>query len=234
MDLNLDKIFHGNVVITGVTRGLGRAMAEKFMRMGYRVSGCGRSEKEIKALKELSGDLHSYETLDVSDYDSVHTWASKVMSMTGPPDILINNAALMNEPLSLWQIDPDDFSKLIDVNVKGVFNVIRAFVPEMIKRRIGRIINFSSGWGRSVSPDVAPYCTSKWAVEGMTRALAEELPRGMAAIPLNPGVIDTDMLRKCWGGDTSSYGSPQEWAERAVPFILSINPEMNGKPLSVR
>lgn len=230
----MKKQLNGHVVITGVTRGLGRAMAEKFIDLGYRVSGCGRSKERIHEINESSGMDHSFDVVDVTDIGSVISWADKIIQEKGAPDILINNAALMNEPMPLWQIDPHDFSELIDVNVKGVFNVIKAFVPEMIKIKKGVIVNFSSGWGRFVSPSVAPYCTSKWAIEGMTRALAEELPRGMAAIPLNPGVIDTDMLRTCWPGDTSSYENPWEWARRAVPFILSINSSMNGKPLTVK
>ena len=83
---------------------------------------------------------------------------------------------------------------MIDVNIKGVANVLRHFVPAMIERGRGVIVNFSSGWGAPSSAEVAPYCATKWAIEGLTRALAEELP-GMAAVPLNPGIIDTDMLR---------------------------------------
>jgi NAD(P)-dependent dehydrogenase (short-subunit alcohol dehydrogenase family) len=81
---------------------------------------------------------------------------------------------------------------------------------------------------------VAPYCATKWAIEGLTRALAQELPAGLAAIPLNPGIIDTDMLRSCFGGEAGSYPSPNEWAETAVPFLLQLGPKDNGKPLSVR
>jgi NAD(P)-dependent dehydrogenase (short-subunit alcohol dehydrogenase family) len=70
-------------------------------------------------------------------------------------------------------------------------------------------------------------------VEGLTRALADELPYGMAAIPLNPGVINTDMLRSCWAESAAAYPSPTQWAKRAVPFLLSLGPEHNGQSLSV-
>jgi len=136
-------------------------------------------------------------------------------------------------PRDGWQVPADEFDRLMDVNVKGVANVIRHFVPAMIARKTGLIVNISSGWGRSVAKDVAPYCASKWAIEGLTQALAEELPRGMAAIPLNPGVIDTDMLRSCFGGSASRYPSPRKWVEKAVPFILALNSRDNGKPLTV-
>ena len=103
----------------------------------------------------------------------------------------------------------------------------------LVARRSGVIVNFSSGWGRSTDAEVAPYCATKWAIEGLTQALAQELPEGMAAVPLNPGIIDTDMLRSCFGGSASSYPSPLEWAKRAVPFLLKLGPKDNGRSLSV-
>src|SRR5690606_31779216 len=121
------------------------------------------------------------------------------------------------------------FKRLIDVNVTGMFNVIRAFLPDMVERGTGTVVNFSSGWGRSVSADVAPYCASKYAVEGLTKALAEDLPKGMAAVPLNPGVIDTDMLRQAWGDGAASYSKAEAWAKMAAPMILRIGPKDNGR-----
>src|SRR5258708_18541586 len=139
----------------------------------------------------------------------------------------------MNNPAPLWKVAADEFSKLIDVNIKGVTNVIRHFVPTMVEQKKGVIINLSSGWGRSVSPEVAPYCASKWAIEGLTKALAEELPKGMAAVPLNPGVIDTRLLRQCWSDGAGNYPKAEAWAKRAAPFILKLGPKDNGKSLSV-
>jgi NAD(P)-dependent dehydrogenase (short-subunit alcohol dehydrogenase family) len=103
----------------------------------------------------------------------------------------------------------------------------------MVRRARGVIVNFSSGWGRSTDVEVAPYCATKWAIEGLTQALAQEIPRGMAAIPLNPGVIDTDMLRSCFGGSAASYPTPSEWAGRAVPFLLNRSARDNGQSLTV-
>src|SRR5205085_10070011 len=142
-------------------------------------------------------------------------------------------AALMNTPAPLWQVPAAEFDAVIDVNVKGMVNVIRAFVPAMVARQAGVIVNLSSGWGRSTSPDVAPYCASKYAVEGLTLALAQELPRGMAAIPLNPGVIDTDMLRQAWADGAASYPNADQWAKRAAPFLLTLGPSHNGRSLTV-
>ena len=221
------------VVITCVSRGLGLAMAESFIASGHTVRGCARSKKAIDELRRRWGPPHSFDVVDVSADNEVNSWAVRVLAEAGPPDLLINNAAVINENARLWEVPAEDFSRVIDVNIKGVANVIRQFAPAMIARSRGVIVNVSSGWGRSTSPEVAPYCATKWAIEGLTRALAQELPQGMAAVPLNPGIIDTDMLRSCFGADAGSYPDPKTWAERAVPFLLRLGPKDNGRSLSV-
>src|SRR5437867_10443370 len=222
------------IVVTGVTRGLGLAMVEKFIELGHTVLGCGRSREGIENLRRSYRAPNDFAAVDVAQESLVEPWAARLLSTHGPPDLLINNAAVINQNAPLWQVPGEEFDRLLDVNVKGVANVIRHFVPAMVARKSGIIVNFSSGWGRSVAADVAPYCASKWAIEGLTQALAEELPRGMAAVPLDPGIIDTDMLRSCFGGSASRYPAPKKWVEKAVPFILALNSRDNGKPLSVR
>jgi NAD(P)-dependent dehydrogenase (short-subunit alcohol dehydrogenase family) len=221
------------VLITGVTRGLGRAMAEEFIRLGHVVVGCGRSEKEIAQLRGQFAAPNDFAVVNVADDSQVAAWAKRILSSHGPPDLLLNNAALINHNAKLWEVPASELSDVIDVNIKGVTNIIRHFVPAMIERRNGVIVNFSSGWGRSTDAEVAPYCATKWAIEGLTQALAQELPPDMAAVPLNPGVIDTDMLRSSFGGTASGYPAPREWAKSAVPFLLKLGPSENGRSLTV-
>jgi len=226
------------IIISGVSRGLGRAMALGFHELGHIVVGCARSESSLSTLVKETGCPENYTVVDVTEFEQVNSWVEAVLSKFGPPDILINNAALVNENAPLWEVPQEEFSSVIDVNIKGVYNLIANFVPAMVKshtskKQSGVIVNFSSGWGRSVSPDVAPYCATKWAIEGMTKALAEDLPKGMCAVPLNPGIIDTDMLRSSFGSSASDYPTPDEWAEKAVPMILKLSAKDNGKSLSV-
>lgn len=220
------------ILITGVTKGLGRALAEVWMREGHTVIGCGRSGPEIFELRMNHPD-HHFSVVDVALDNKVALWAVDVLGSFGPPDLLINNAALMNRLAPLWEQSDAEFSKIVDVNLRGVANVIRHFVPAMVETKHGVIVNLSSGWGRSVSPEVAAYCMSKWGIEGLTKALAEELPAGMAAVPLNPGVIDTDMLRSCWSEGAGSYPKAEAWARKAAPFIVQIGAKDNGRSLSV-
>ena len=221
------------IVITGATRGLGRAMVAGFVEQGHTVIGCGRSKEGIESLREEFGELHCFDQLDVADDSQIAAWAGKICSRFQPPDLLLNNAAIVNENAPLWEVPADVFSDVIDVNIKGVTNVIRHFVPAMIQRGAGVIVNFSSYWGRSVAPEVAPYCATKWAIEGLTQALAQELPRGLAAVPVNPGIIDTDMLRSCFGSSAAGYPNPSQWSNKAVPFLLSLDSSHNGEPLTV-
>ena len=202
------------IVITGTTRGLGRALAEELTARGHVVAGCGSQR------------------VDVGDWTQVERWAGEVL-LGGAPDLLINNAGVTTNPDPLWAQDSDDFARVLRVNVLGVQHVVRAFVPAMIERGRGVVVNISSDWGRSGAPMVGPYCASKWAVEGLSRCLALELPAGLAAVSLDPGTINTDMLRFTFGPGAEDYPSPEDWCARAADFVLSLGPEHNGLALTV-
>lgn len=221
------------IVITGVSRGLGKALATDFAEQGHTVIGCARGSAELERLTRDLGPKHSFSVVDVTSDEQVHAWAKQALAESGPPDFLINNAAVINGNEKLWNIPAAEFDQLMAVNVSGTANVIRHFVPAMVTANKGVIVNFSSGWGRSVSAEVAPYCASKWAIEGLTRALAAELPEGMCAVALNPGIINTEMLQSCFASSAEMYPKPAEWAREAVPFILSLNAKQNGQPMTL-
>ncbi len=222
------------ILITGVTCGLGRAMTEGFIEQGHAVIGCGRSAEAIVELRERHGAPHRFDVVDVADDTQVAAWALSLLQSHGAPDLLVNNAAIINPPEPLWKVSATQFDRVIDTNIKGVANVLRHLVPAMIQAGHGVIVNFSSGWGRSTDADVAPYCATKWAIEGLTQSLAQELPEGLAAIPLNPGIIDTDMLRISFGGEAGNFPDADDWASIAVPFILKLGAKNNGQALTVR
>jgi NAD(P)-dependent dehydrogenase (short-subunit alcohol dehydrogenase family) len=222
-----------NIVLTGVSRGLGLAMAQAFIEAGHTVFGAARNEQALAGLRLRWPAPHRFDAVDVVDDAAVARWAQATLQAAGHVDLVINNAALINRPAPLWKVPAEEFSNVVDVNLKGIANVVRHFVPAMVARRSGVIVNFSSGWGRSVSPEMAPYCATKWGVEGLSQALAEELPKGMAAVAFNPGVIDTDMLRTAWGEEAGGYQDPASWARRAVPFLLNLKATDNGRPLTV-
>jgi len=102
----------------------------------------------------------------------------------------------------------------------------------MVALKRGVIVNLSSRWGRGIRAGLAPYCASKWAIEGLTQALAQDLPSGMATVSLNPGLVDTCMLRGSFPGTKAILAA--EWARQVVPFLLGIGPEHNGRSLEGR
>ena len=207
-------------------------MVDEFTRLGHTVLGCGRGKAEIAKLRRQFREPHDFAVVDVASDSAVRAWARRVLESHRKPDLVLNNAGVINQNAPLWKVSAEEFSLVMDVNVKGSANVIRHFLPAMLRRKRGVIVNFSSGWGRSVDAEVAPYCASKWAIEGLTLALAQELPAGMAAVSLNPGIIDTQMLRSCFGASAASYISPPAWAKAAVPFLLKLVARDNGKQLT--
>ncbi len=222
------------IIITGATRGLGRALAEEFIHLGHTILGCGRTEAKLAELSSRYGQPHRFDCVDVANLRTVELWAKDILGNYPPPDFLLNNAGLINRNAPMWLVPPDEFSNLIDVNIKGIYHVIKSFLPAMNLTGRGVIANFSSGWGNTTSPGVAPYCASKWAVEALSRALAQELPHGVACVTLNPGIIDTDMLRICYGGRANEYIKPEKWAKKAAPFILNLGSRDNGKVVTIQ
>lgn len=217
--------------LTGCTNGLGRALVSEFVDAGHIVVGCGRNEIALQKLSNEFPDCF-FEACDVSDDASVADFVNEALLHAGEPDFLINNAAIVNDPAPLWEISAEEFDQLTAININGVANMIRHAVPLMLSNETGMIVNLSSGWGRSTSPDVAPYCASKWAIEGLSQALSQEVHENVGVVALNPGVINTDMLQKCWGNEADDFPGAEQWATTAAPFILALTPRDNGKALT--
>lgn len=221
------------IVITGVTQGLGKALTMGLIQAGHTIWGCGRTSKAIDSLAQQFPAPHDFAVVDIAQAQQVQAWAEQLIANWGTPDIIINNAGLINPVAPLWEVPEPTISQVLDVNVKGVIHVIRSFLPSMKTQGRGIIVNVSSGWGRSTAPGVAPYCASKWAIEGLNQALAQEVPLGIATIALNPGIIHTEMLETCFGEQAHRYPSPTAWAQQAVPFILNLSVKENGQALTV-
>lgn len=217
--------------LTGCSSGLGRALVEQLTKGGHTVAGCARRGDRISALREAFPGAHYFSVADVSDDSQVEAFCRDAYGATGAPDLVINNAAVVNDPAPLWQVSAAEFDRLTAVNINGTANVIRHVVP-LMENGGGVIVNVSSGWGRSTAPEVAPYCASKWAIEGLTQALAQELPPGLAAVAMNPGIINTRMLRACFGEHAGSYPDATAWAATAVPFLLGLDSRDNGRAVT--
>ena len=130
--------------MTGVSRGLGRAMAEGFIAVGHTLCGCSRSPEIIAELRKEFPTPHDWQVGDVSDDAQVRQWAVKMRAQGPAPDILVNNAATINRNARLWEVPAAEFDRVLATNVSGVVNVIRHFAPAMVQRSRGVIVNFSA------------------------------------------------------------------------------------------
>ncbi|ASI72706.1 SDR family oxidoreductase [Bacillus cereus] len=222
-----------SVIITGVTQGLGRAMVDRFHELGWNIYGCGRSKDKIEELKKQYSKIHDFQVIDVSDSQQVNNWANYILNTHTAPDMIINNASIVNQNAQLWKITAQEFENVMNVNVNGVVNVIRAFVPAMVARKEGIIINMSSSWGREGEAELAPYCASKFAIEGITKSMALELPHRMAVVALDPGgSISTPMLKSCAPQYINESPTPETWSHKAIEYILNITIDKNGDSLT--
>lgn len=224
------------VVITGVTSGIGRAYFLEFARRGFRVAGCGRRKDKLEEVKaEAASSLVSVHVLDVASDSAVSTWAKAVYDVHGrSPSIVIANAGLMPKgpAVPAWEVPASTFAQVMDVNLHGVVNTARAFVPSMIAAdKPGAFIATSSGSGRSTGASKGAYAASKFAVEAYVKCLAHALPPPLVAVPLAPGTLRTEM------NDREKFPpADAKWARAAVDFIFYYvvgNPEINGASLSV-
>lgn len=220
-------------MLTGVSRGLGRALALHLSAAGHHVWGCSRNSSAIDELSALSLERGRFNVVDVAHDPSVAGWAAEVQGAADSIDLVVNNAAVINSPAHVWKIDAGEFDSVLDVNIKGTANVVRHFLPPMLEQGRGVIVNVISGSGKNCPPMSGAYNTSKWAVEGLTRTLANELPSGLAAVALDPGTIDTAMLRRIIGDRAADYPSVAQWIDSAVNLLLALDATHNGQTISV-
>lgn len=213
------------IVITGVSRGLGYALARRYAEQGHAVYGCAPAQHGP------GGGVH-YTQLDITDSRLVAEWGKQIVEQT-PVDLLVNNAGIIMPQTVFWCLPQDKFDLTIRTNVNGTANVIRTFLPSMVKRQKGIILNILSGGAKQCLHGSAAYNTSKWAIEGLTKTLAKELPEGVAVIGVMPGATNTFMLRRVIGKDALKTPSIEDWIDRAAPFILQIPTSMNGKIVTI-
>ncbi len=206
-----------HVLITGGSRGIGAAAVRAFARAGYRVSFF--YEKSREAAEALAAETGA-EALccDVADTEAV----ARAVEALPPVDVLVNNAGISHVGL-ISQISPQEWDRLFAVNVKSIYNTVRAVLPAMLQKQAGAIVNVSSMWGQAGASCEAAYSATKGAVIALTQALARELgPSGIRVNAVSPGLIDTEMNAKLSQADKDALaedtplgrvGTPEEVAE---------------------
>ena len=226
-----------HALITGGSRGIGAATVRAFVRAGYAVSFF--YEKNTEAAAALAAETGaSAVRCDVADSNAV----AHAVAALPPVDVLVNNAGISHVGL-ISQITPVEWDRLFAVNVKGIYNTVRAVLPAMLQRQSGAIINVSSMWGQAGASCEAAYSATKGAVLALTQALARELgPSGIRVNAVSPGVIDTEMNAHLSPADLTALaaetplervGKPEEVAEAILylaeaQFVTGQNLPVNG------
>ena len=181
--------------ITGASRGIGKAIAERCASAGATVAACARADHAQPVVETIvaSGGAAVAQTLDVTDQESVNNAVNEVLNRYGHIDIVVNNAGIVRDQL-LMRMKSEDWDKVLATNLTAAFRCSQAVLRPMLKRRYGRIINISSVVGQSGSSGQTNYAASKEGLVGFTRSLAREVAsRGITVNVVSPGMIETDM-----------------------------------------
>ncbi|HHV7522535.1 TPA: oxidoreductase [Burkholderia orbicola] len=216
----------GNIMlITGVSSGFGRALAQEALAAGHTVVGTVRGAQAARDFEALSPQAAVARVLDVTDFERIDGVVADIEANVGPVDVLVNNAGYGHEGI-MEEAPLDEMRRQFDVNVFGAVAMMKAVVPFMRERRRGRILNITSMGGHITMPGIAYYCGSKFALEGISETLGKEFgPFGIAVTAVAPGSFRTD-----WAG-RSMVRTPRSIADYDALFdpIRRAREEKSGK-----
>jgi 3-oxoacyl-[acyl-carrier protein] reductase len=220
-------------VVTGASRGIGRAAAVALAARGLDIALLSRARKDLdETAREVAAHGRRALTIEcsVASEEDVTRAAKVVLGELGTPDIVVNNAGIVRRA-RIHEQSVKDFREVIDVNLLGTFLVTRAFLGSMLELGRGRFIQVSSISATLGTAGAAAYCASKWAVVGFTKSLAEELrSTGLCAMTVLPGSVDTAMLE---GSGFSAQITPDEVAQLIAYAALDASPAMNGSAIEM-
>jgi 3-oxoacyl-[acyl-carrier protein] reductase len=216
-------------LVTGASRGIGKAVAEQLAAAGVKVIGTATTAAGAEAISSYLSDSGEGLALNVTDEASIAAVLKHIDDNYGQLDILVNNAGITKDNL-LMRMKDDEWDSVLDTNLKSVFRLSKGVMRGMMKRRQGRIINISSVVGTTGNPGQANYCAAKAGVVGFTKSLAQEIAaRGITVNCVAPGFIDTDMTKALTEDKKQAIfanipaarlGKPEEIAA-AVVFLAS-------------
>jgi NAD(P)-dependent dehydrogenase (short-subunit alcohol dehydrogenase family) len=214
-------------VVTGAGRGIGAAVARMLAAKGAMVVLCARNLSTVQSTAEgiaKTGGQAEAAACDVSDLHSVAALAERVEKGYGRIDILVNNAGIGGFGGPLHQLAPENWEKILNTNLRGVYYMIRSFVPLMIRTKGGHIVNISSLAGKNALPNGAAYAASKWGLNGLCYSVAEELrAQNIRVSVICPGSTNTDFSPHA-GKDAGKMLQPDDIAH-AVAMLVTQSPQ---------
>lgn len=214
-------------LVTGAGRGIGAAIARRLAALGLTVVLCGRTPSHLQSTAasiSKAGGKSDVIECDLTDLRAVEQLASRVGDRYGRIDILVNNAGIGGFGGPLHQLAPDEWEKILNTNLRGVYYAIRAFAPVMIQAKRGHIINISSLAGKNALPNGAAYAASKWGLNGLTYSVAEELrTHNIRVSVVCPGSVDTSLSPHA-GKDKNKMLQPEDVAH-AVEMLVTQAPQ---------
>lgn len=231
------------VLITGASRGIGAAAARSFAAAGAQVALLARSGTEIGALADEIGPAARAYACDVSDFAALAAAVQQAESDLGPVGVLVNNAGVISPIGRIAEIDPAAWARVIDINLTGVFNGMRAVLPGMVARGGGTILTVSSGAAHNPLEGWSHYCASKAGAAMLTRTLdLEYRAAGIRAMGLSPGTVATEMQVEIKASGLNpvsqldfSVHIPADWPARALVWMCSEDAaEFTGTEISLR
>ncbi len=189
------EVLGGQVaVVTGSGRGIGAAVARRLAALGSQVVLCGRTIGPLENTASEIGERAAIQQCDVSNLQSVQALAAFVEKRFGRLDILVNNAGVGTFAAPLHELTPEDWEKVLNTNLRGVYYCIRSFAPMMIRAKSGHIVNISSLAGKNALPNGAAYAASKWGLNGLSYSVAEELRvHNIRVSVVCPGSVNTEL-----------------------------------------
>jgi 3-oxoacyl-[acyl-carrier protein] reductase len=228
MNSSDSKPLSGQVaVVTGAGRGIGAAIGRRLATLGAAVVLSGRSPKPLQATaSQIAADGGQAKVMqcDVSNLQSVQALASFVNQNFKRADILVNNAGVGSFSAPLHELTPEEWEKVLNTNLRGVYYCIRSFAPIMIRAKTGHIVNISSLAGKNALPNGAAYAASKWGLNGLTYSVAEELrPYNIRVAVVCPGSVDTELSPHA-GKDPNKMLQPDDVAH-VVAMLLTQSPQ---------
>ncbi len=223
-------------VITGGGKGIGAAIAKNLAGLGMQVVVCGRTlsalENTARTIQALGGSCTPL-ACDLTQAASVESFAAEVGKRFPRVDVLVDNAGVGSFSTNLHEMDPKEWTRMMDTNLRGVYLMIRAFAPRMIKQQGGHIINISSLAGKNVLPKGAAYAASKCGLNGLTYSVAEELrPYGIRVAVVCPGSVNTDLSTHV-GKDPARMLQPEDVAH-AIAMLVTQQPQSFASEILLR